>query len=124
MYISISKNVINSITGMFFQFQESVEDIQKRSEMSLLKSEESFSSQLRLLEQTRDKLEAKSSRMKEELNSTRRQEAHLRALVADLGQEISFVTFLPIGWWGWYMKYKINVGTVCLSKAMKISQEW
>ena len=83
---------------MFFQFQESVEDIQKRSEMSLLKSEESFSSQLRLLEQTRDKLEAKSSRMKEELNSTRRQEAHLRALVADLGQEISFVTFLPIGW--------------------------
>ena len=55
--------------------------------MSLLKSEESFSSQLRLLEQARDKLDAKSSKMKEELNSTRRQEAHLRALVADLGQE-------------------------------------
>ena len=65
--------------------QESVEDIQKRSEISLLQSEESFSSQLRLLEQAKDKLEAKSSRMKEELNSTRRQEAHLRALVAELG---------------------------------------
>ena len=72
---------------VFSSIQESVEDIQKRSELSLLKSEESFSSQLRLLEQARDKLEAKSSRMKEELNATRRQEAHLRAMVADLGQQ-------------------------------------
>ena len=72
---------------VFFSIQESVKDIQKRSELSLLKSEESFSSQLRLLEQARDKLEAKSSRMKEELNTTRRQEAHLRAMVADLGQQ-------------------------------------
>ena len=54
--------------------------------MSLLQSEESFSSQLKLLEQARNKLEAKSSRMKEELNSTKRQEAHLRALVAELGR--------------------------------------
>ena len=55
--------------------------------MSLLKSEESFVSQLRLLEEARDRLEAKSSRMKEELNSTRKQEAHLRALVSQLGQQ-------------------------------------
>ena len=59
--------------------------------MSLLKSKETFSSQLRLLERARDKLEAKSSKMKEELSSTRRQEAHLRALVADLGEDICFV---------------------------------
>lgn len=55
--------------------------------MSLSKSEESFTSQLRLLEEARDKLEANSSRMKEELNSTRRQEAHLRSLTAELGKE-------------------------------------
>ena len=55
--------------------------------MSLLKSEESFVSQVRLLEEARDGLEAKSSRMREELNSTRKQEAHLRALVSQLGQQ-------------------------------------
>jgi hypothetical protein len=81
---------------MYCQFQESVEDIQKRSELSLLKSEESFVSQLRLLEQARDRLEAKSSRMKEELNSTRSQEAHLRALVAQLGQQ-NYCYILGIG---------------------------
>ena len=63
-----------------------VEEIQRKSEMSLSKSKESFSSQLRQLEQAHDKLEVKSSRMKEELNSTRKQEAHLRSLVAKLGQ--------------------------------------
>ena len=89
VYISlfITYTVQMQYARVFSSIQESVEDIQKRSELSLLKSEESFSSQLRLLEQARDKLEAKSSRMKEELNATRRQEAHLRAMVADLGQQ-------------------------------------
>ena len=54
--------------------------------MSLSKSRESFSSQLRQLEAARDRLEAKSLKMKDELNSARSQEAHLRSLVADLGQ--------------------------------------
>ena len=76
------------INKLLFWLQARVEEIQKKSEMSLIKSEEAFTSQLRLLEQARDKLEVKSSRMKEELNSTRRQEAHLRALVADLGWEM------------------------------------
>ena len=74
----------------FVYSQESVEDIQKKNEISLSKSKESFSSQLRQLEQARDKLKAKSLRMKEELNSTRRQEAHLRSLVAEIGQYVPY----------------------------------
>ena len=74
----------------FVYSQESVEDIQKKNEISLSKSKESFSSQLTQLEQARDKLEAKSLRMKEELNSTRRQEAHLRSLVAEIGQYVPY----------------------------------
>ena len=72
--------------------QERVEDIQKTSEVSLASTRESFSSQLRQLEQAKDKLEAKSVRMKEQLNSARSQEAHLRSLVAELGEYVHAYT--------------------------------
>ena len=68
--------------------QESVEDIQKKSEVSLSKTKESFSSQLQQLELEKDKLEAKSLKMKEQLNSARSQEMHLRSLVAEFGEYI------------------------------------
>ena len=72
-------------------FQESVEEIQKRSEQSLSQNRESFSSQLRQLELAKDKLETRSARLKEELNTARSQEAHLKSLVADLGKTYMFM---------------------------------
>ena len=68
--------------------QERVEDIQKTSEVSLASTRESFSSQLTQLERTKDELEAKSVKMREQLNFAGSQEAHLKSLVAELGEYI------------------------------------
>lgn len=73
------------LSSQIDSLQESIEQMQRRSESSLSQSRETFAAQLRRLEVANRKQEGRSRRLAEELNAAQKQEAHLRALVAELG---------------------------------------
>lgn len=65
--------------------QASIGELERRGEASLTETREELTGKVRALDEAREKVEAGSRRVREELNSAHQREAKLRAMVADLG---------------------------------------